>query len=348
MIAIYLLKTVLLFAPGGLSIIFPSCLWSAGKVTLLRMKSHQRTATLVAVFLSISGCSSGNGPGPEDKPIVQVDGQVLTLAEFNQFFAPLGMDVSRGGEDGRPLQEEARLRFLLEMVEEMIILRRAEELGLYVSSQELEGAVGQIERGYREKDLKEIFVKQAVSSETWKERLRRRLLVEKVIQKDLLDNISVEPEEIREYYNRHHEEWSPAERIRAYQIVVFSEDEANRLLARLKEGEDFAALARLSSRAPEADRGGDMGYVARGELPECIEDPLFALEEDTLSPVIKTPYGYHILQVVEKRAADEPLIDQWTERIKGRIREEKLEVAYGPWLADLKSRYSIVVHKEMI
>jgi len=312
------------------------------------MKSHHKAVAIIAVFLFISGCSSSNGPGTEDEPVIQVDSRVLTLAEFNEFFEPLRMGLTREQKEARPALEEARHRFLLELVEEMIILRRAEELDLRISPQELEEAVGTIEGDYDKTGFKEMFVKQAISVQTWRERLRRRLLVEKVVRKELLEKISVEPEEIREYYNKYHDKWALAEQIRPYHILVSSEEEAKRLLERVREGEDFAALARQSSMAPESERGGDMGYVARGQLPKSIEDPLFALEKDTVSPIIKTPYGYHIFKVVEKRAANDPIIDQWTQEIKGHIREEKLEAAYGPWLAQLRSRYRIVVNRDII
>jgi parvulin-like peptidyl-prolyl isomerase len=91
-----------------------------------------------------------------------------------------------------------------------------------------------------------------------------------------------------------------------------------------------------------------MGYVVRGQLPKRLEDPLFRLKKDTLSPVIKTPYGYHIFKVTEKKDAGQPDIDDWIEKIKARIQQEKLEAAYGPWLAKLRSRYRITVNREMI
>jgi len=313
------------------------------------MRSRGNVALVFLVFLLASACSNTDEPGLEGQPVIQVEDLVLTLGEFNEFFEPFRMNQGQGQGDGQALRE-ARLRFLLQLLEEMIILRRAEELDVQVSAQELEEAVRGIEGAYGGAGFKDMFMKQAISLETWKKRLKAQLIVKKVVHKELTKNITITPEEIGAFHNRHREKGAAGtgEQIRPYHILLSTKEEADLVLERLKKGEDFATLARLSSEAPEAERGGDMGFVARGELPKCLEDPLFALEKDRLSQVIQTPYGHHIFKVVEKRAAAEPVMDEWIEKAKKHIREVKLEAAYGPWLAKLRSRYRITLNKEMI
>jgi parvulin-like peptidyl-prolyl isomerase len=67
-----------------------------------------------------------------------------------------------------------------------------------------------------------------------------------------------------------------------------------------------------------------------------------------VSPVVKTPYGFHIFQVMEKRETSKPKIEECIERIKEGIKKERLGTAYGPWLARLRSRYRIEINKEVI
>jgi parvulin-like peptidyl-prolyl isomerase len=312
------------------------------------MRNPKIAAIVSFVLLLVSGCSNRNNTGAEGQAVIQVDDDVLTLAEFNEFFEPLRMTYGKEPTDEGLAVRQARLRFLLQLLEEMIVLRRAEELDLHVSSEELEEAVGRIEGDYGEEGFKAMFMKQAVSLETWKERLKRQLLIEKVTRKELLRKISLTPEEIKDYYEQHREEWARGKQIRVHHILLPDKDKADLVLEQLKKGEDFSTLARVHSIAPESEQGGDMGYVARGQLPKCLEDPLFRLRKDAVSPVIKTPYGYHIFKVIEEKDAGEPKIEDWIEKIKARIQQEKLEAAYGPWLAKLRSRYRITVNKEMI
>jgi parvulin-like peptidyl-prolyl isomerase len=300
------------------------------------------------LLCGVSGCSSKTETPAENQVVIRVDDRVLTLAEFNEYFEAINPGNDREDDKDSTAIREARFGFLLQLVEEMIVLRRADELHLQISPQELDEAVLDFKKDYPETAFEDLFLKQAVSFEAWRERLGRRLLVEKVIRNELLKEDSATPREIRDYYDKHHKEWSRGEEIRARHILVPSGDQANNVLEQLQNGHDFAKLVRLHSMAPEALDGGDMGYIARGQLPSSLEEPLFDLEPGNLSPVIETPYGFHIFQVIEKREKSVPNVEESIERIRQEMQKERLEVAYGPWLAELRSRYYIEINKEII
>jgi peptidyl-prolyl cis-trans isomerase C/foldase protein PrsA len=309
---------------------------------------HKRIAIgVLALFLGF-GCSNQAGKSAQDQVVVRVDDQVLTLAEFNAYFESISLSA-----DGEQRQDSgsirtARMNFLLQLVEEMIIIRRAEELSLSISTEELDEAVREIQKDYSQEGFEDMFLEQAISFEAWKERLRKRLLVEKVIREDLLKEDSVTIEEMRDYYNEHREDWNQGEAVRARHILLPAKDQAEEVSQKLKDGEAFATLARQYSIAPEAEFDGDMGYMVRGELPKSLEVPLFQLAPGEVSSVIKTPYGFHIFQVIERRETPVPNIDESIERIKQEILKRKIEAAYGPWLSELRSRYDVQVNAEMI
>jgi parvulin-like peptidyl-prolyl isomerase len=308
----------------------------------------EKIAIGLVILCLISGCSKKSDMSAEDQVVIRVDNRVLTLAEFNEYFEPIRMSCDKEQAQNGVTMREARLGFLLQLVEEMIVLRRADELHLDISPRELDEAVRDFQKGYPEAGFEYLFLKQAISFEAWQERLKKRLLVEKVIRKELLKEVSVTPQEIKDYYDKHWKEWSHGKEIRARHILLPSEDEATNILKRLQNGDDFATLARLHSIAPDAQNGGTMGYVVLGQLPGCLEEPLFHLERGTVSPVVKTPYGFHIFQVMEKRETSKPKIEECIERIKQGIKKERLGTAYGPWLARLRSRYRIEINKEVI
>jgi len=91
-----------------------------------------------------------------------------------------------------------------------------------------------------------------------------------------------------------------------------------------------------------------MGFVERGHLPEELEAPIFALKKGELSPVVKTSYGYHIFEVVEKRQAGKPEMNDLIGEIRELLKREKVGKAYGPWLAELRARYAVVVNDQII
>ena len=83
--------------------------------------------------------------------------------------------------------------------------------------------------------------------------------------------------QIREYYEQHQNDFRSGEEVRVRQILVHDEDLANAIDAKLKKGASFEDLSRQYSLAPNAKKGGDIGYVSHGELPKMFEDEIFSL-----------------------------------------------------------------------
>ena len=313
------------------------------------MRCCENIATgVVILFLILSGCSNKGGTSAEEKAVISIDDRVLTLAEFNEYFETTKISSDEAQSQNSATIREARLSFLLQLVEEMIILRRADDLNIQISTQELDEAVRNFKESYSEADFEYLFLKQAITFEAWKERLKKRLLVQKVIRNELWEEASITPQKINDYYDKHWKEWSYGEQVRALQILLSTKDQAKQILKQLKNGDDFATLARSHSQAPEAKKGGDLGYLVRGQLPESLEKPLFALKKGAVSPVVKTSYGFHIFKVIEKRKTSKPKIEEYIERIKQAIQKERVDAAYGPWLAKLRSKYRIEINEDLI
>jgi peptidyl-prolyl cis-trans isomerase SurA len=127
--------------------------------------------------------------------------------------------------------------------------------------------------------------------------------------------------------------------IRANEIV--SETEAKRRLEdlreRLKHGEDFGELARLFSQDGSAASGGDLGWVNPGDFVPEFERAMDVLQEGEVSPVVQSPFGFHIIRVEGRRVQD---MSQEKQRFAARqaLRERKLDEAYQDWLRQLRDR----------
>jgi len=122
---------------------------------------------------------------------------------------------------------------------------------------------------------------------------------------------------------------------------VVSEDDARRRLATLRErivaGADFAGLARLNSEDGTAARGGDLGWVYPGDTVPEFERAMNALAPGEISPPVRTPFGFHLIQVLERRTAD---MSAERQRLQARqaLRERKADEAYQDWLRQLRDR----------
>lgn len=122
---------------------------------------------------------------------------------------------------------------------------------------------------------------------------------------------------------------------------VVSEADARRRLEdlreRLKHGEDFAELARLYSQDGSAAKGGELGWVNPGDTVPEFERGMDALQEGEVSPVIQSPFGFHIIKVEERRTQD---MSQEKQRLAARqaLRERKMDEAYQDWLRQLRDK----------
>jgi peptidyl-prolyl cis-trans isomerase C len=107
--------------------------------------------------------------------------------------------------------------------------------------------------------------------------------------------------EIRTYYEQHPAEFRSGEELHVKQILVHDEAVANEIAQKLHDGASFDELSSQYSLAPNAKKGGEIGYVSRGELPKMFEDEIFALKPGSVSGVIRTDASFHIFKVEDRR-----------------------------------------------
>lgn len=158
----------------------------------------------------------------------------------------------------------------------------------------------------------------------------------------------VEEKELRSYYEAHKEDFRREGRVRALHIVVATEDEAREVLRRLEAGEDFGRVAREVSLSPDGKRGGDLGYFHPGDMPEEFEHALATLKKGELSPVVRSPYGYHILKLLDREGPSIPPFEEVRDGIATRLRMEKEGMVFRRWLESLKARSRIEINEEAL
>jgi hypothetical protein len=161
---------------------------------------------LGAVLLSGSfgGCMNSES-NPDLEPLIRVGDRVLTVLDFNKAFEIAKTAYPHDSKDAPEYYRNARLRLLNQLVVEMIILERAEELGLSISREEINKAVKEIKSDYPEDTFEEAFLESAVSYESWEARLKNRLLMQKVIDNELKNKIVITPEDIANYYEKNYQ-----------------------------------------------------------------------------------------------------------------------------------------------
>jgi parvulin-like peptidyl-prolyl isomerase len=132
----------------------------------------------------------------------------------------------------------------------------------------------------------------------------RNILIANLIQRELDRRVVVTDDEARAYYQAHAEAFTrKTDEVRASQILVPTDEAANRIRKEIEGGGDFARLAREHSVDPSAQQGGDLGFFAREDVLPELAKFAFSSSPGTLSPPIKTEFGYHIITITDSRKA---------------------------------------------
>jgi hypothetical protein len=140
--------------------------------------------------------------GVQSMPVllVRVNDQSISVGEFNRRFDAVSAEAPRPRTADPVVEKEMKLRLLHQLTEELILVERARELYLVVSDQELERAVEAIRADYPAGEFENVLLEQAILYGEWQEKLRMRLLKEKVVKEDLESSITLTPEEVSASY----------------------------------------------------------------------------------------------------------------------------------------------------
>jgi peptidyl-prolyl cis-trans isomerase SurA len=320
----------------------------------------------ICLTLALAGCTS-KSDGPD--VMASVDGRRIYRSDVEKYY-----QSQTSGSQQQPQAEQAsnlRLNILRGLIDDEILMRRAEKLGLLATDDEVDKKLNEIKSPYTQEQFNEKLKEKKLSLDDFKRDLRRSLTVEKVLNKEITSKINVTDQDITNYYNAHKSEFNLIEpQYHLAQILVtaqpnpqvhnFKNDKAQTesearkkvqmLSNRLDSGDDFATLAmNYSEDAETSGNGGDLGFTPESSLHNT--DPLtreavMKLKPGQYSPVItvanpanKQVFGFRIVKLISKEPAgqrelNDPRVQQAIRQQLIDRREQLLKAAYYEDLRD--------------
>jgi len=176
---------------------------------------------------------------------------------------------------------------------------------------------------------------------------KRKIRYALVDSNALREQTPVSPEEARQYYDANVQQYSTPEQMRASHILLKTEGkdeaavkkQAEDLLAQIKKGADFAALAtKFSEDEGSATKGGDLDFFPRNQMVKEFEEAAFALEPGQVSDLVKTTYGYHIIKAGEKKAASTRSFEEVRPQIEDQLKWERAQKEAERRAADIAAK----------
>ncbi len=286
-------------------------------------KSNLTRLIALIVIFTIIGVGAGYGAAQLRQPVVaSVDSEKITKDEFYDSL------VKANGN-----------QILDSLIAQKIIKLESAKQNIVVSEAEIQT---ELNKYYDYYGGEQAFIDTIQANGHTIDEVKEDTATNLQVKKLMAPNITVSEEDIQAYFEENQDSFAQPEQVKASHILVDSAEKANEVKAKLDGGADFAQLAQeYSTDTSNKDSGGDLGYFERDTMVEEFEEAAFSLGVGAISAPVQTEYGYHIINVTDKKAAQEPNYEASKEGIRNTLLDEKISDEYSAWMDGLYQQYNV-------
>ena len=317
------------------------------------------TLATLALLAILAGCKKT----PPANVAAAVNGRFITYAELDKQYS---IQFPQSGspaaaDDGVQIN---KLETLRAMIDQEIMMQRAEKQSLLAPESDIEAEFNKLKSPYTPEEFQKQLTAKKMSAEDLKSDIRKKLSIEKVINKEITSKINITEKDIADFYAANRASFNLAEpTVHLAQILVTpaadaefrnlkndkaqNDDQARRKIQnidqRLRNGEDFSMLAQNYSEDPmSASNGGDLGFVAESALAKAsteLRKMISEMKPGQVSNPLKTGEGYRILKLLSKEPAGqrEPSDPRVQQTIRETLLNRKDQLLRGAYLEAIRN-----------
>ena len=298
---------------------------------------------------------------PLDRIVAVVNNDVITEFELQNRVRQVAVSLRRQNIELPPMPQ-LRAQVLDRLITEKAMQQRAREIGVRVDEQMVTASIEQIARNNKltTDELRSRLREEGVAWSAFRSQIRDEITQQRLREREVDSKINIPESEVdaylaeqagftgsdtMEYRVEHILLPLPADGIESEEgrkVKELAED----ILERVQKGEaDFATFARLNSADASATRGGDLGWLLPGDTVPEFEAAMKNLKPGEISDPVRSPFGYHLIQVVERRTQ---VADATRSRLAARqaLREKKLAEAVATWQRELHDKAYVDIRRD--
>ncbi|HEV3092323.1 MAG TPA: peptidylprolyl isomerase [Candidatus Cybelea sp.] len=282
------------------------------------MSIAQRLAVGLAALLfgtSLTACDNGG-------TVATVNGQPISQSAFD---AKL---------EATPLARTV----LQQMVQDVLIEQYAKSNNIQVTDAEITAREEQLKQNFPSGSWDEMLKSRGLTEDDVHSALREQIVLDKALAKD----VTIKPSAIADYFNKNRATFDKPEQVTARHILVPNLAEAQKVEADLKSGKNFGDEAKQYSTDPGSkDKGGELGTFRKGQMVPAFDKVAFTIAPNTISAPVKSPFGYHIIEVEARIPGQKATVASATPQITEILRQQQEAPLIQPFLQGLQQKADI-------
>lgn len=307
-------------------------------MNLLKSKKVCQFAAVIALILVFLPAMADEKKSSEENAAL-VNGTAITMEQYTK---ELNIQLERASQQGQQLTEDQKATLknnvLDSLIERELLFQQSQKAGIQITDQNVGDQLAAIKKRFSNEDeYKNALGRMNLSEDEVKMQIKRGLAIRELIDQQITSKVTITDQESKAYYDGNPQLFKQPEQVKASHILIKVDakaDEAKKAEARqkieevqqkLKDGGDFAALAKEYSEGPSGAKGGDLGYFRRGQMVKPFEDAALAMKPDEVSDIVETRFGYHLIKVYDNKSERILSYDEVKDKIIQRMKQQKIE-----------------------
>ena len=290
-------------------------------------------------------------PVQYDSIEILVGDRAITKVEIDLKSVEIAQSMRVGINESTIAQYRSQAVALL--IEEALLENAADEKMIIVSEDDLDNELEAFlkQRRLNQSQFEELLEKQGLSLSDFRDIFRGQIKRNRVVMMEVRSKIKVDEEKLKADFEQN----AGFDRLIHARHILFrlssgaSEDEASKIIGkakvvkdRIERGESFEELAVLYSEDPSVKRNkGDLGFFRKTDMVREFSEAAFSLKVGEISEPVRTPFGYHLIQVIEEKKQATKSFDEEREKLMNQNYKEQYEVMYKQYIETLKSKSRI-------